>query len=170
MGNGAGAGQPLEFVDADLKQLVLDARDAGRDSVTINSGGEKIFAEEVEQALAKRTVTIDVHHSRFSASEVRVRPGETVRFVLRNRVQGTVTILGDRPTTGGIASIRPPFWAASAVSRQSGCPVAFNTVVDILAGSVIKRLGYGRQDGIVMLAEGFCTGAIALSAELQPAQ
>jgi 6-phosphofructokinase 1 len=37
---------------------------------------------------------------------------------------------------------------------QKGCPVAFNTVVDILAGSVIKRLGYGRQDGIVLLAEG----------------
>jgi hypothetical protein len=28
-------GMPLEFVDADLKQLVMDARDAGRDSVTI---------------------------------------------------------------------------------------------------------------------------------------
>lgn len=31
-----------------------------------------------------RTVTIDVHHSRFSVSELAVRPGETVRFVLRN--------------------------------------------------------------------------------------
>lgn len=35
-----------------------------------------------------------------------------------------------------------------------GCPVPLSTVVDILAGSVIKRLGYGRQDGIVLLAEG----------------
>ena len=32
-----------------------------------------------------RTVTLDVHHSRFSAGELRVRPGENVRFVLRNR-------------------------------------------------------------------------------------
>ncbi|WP_309896727.1 diphosphate--fructose-6-phosphate 1-phosphotransferase [Archangium sp.] len=35
-----------------------------------------------------------------------------------------------------------------------GCPVPLSHVVDILAGSVIKRLGYGRQDGIVLLAEG----------------
>ena len=32
----------------------------------------------------ERTVTIDVHHSRFSVEELHVRPGETVRFVLRN--------------------------------------------------------------------------------------
>jgi len=35
-----------------------------------------------------------------------------------------------------------------------GCPVPLSHVVDILAGSVIKRLGYGRHDGIVLLAEG----------------
>ena len=32
----------------------------------------------------ERTVTLDVHHSRFSLEELHVRPGETVRFVLRN--------------------------------------------------------------------------------------
>lgn len=32
----------------------------------------------------ERTVVIDVHYSRFSASELRVRPGETIRFVVRN--------------------------------------------------------------------------------------
>ena len=32
----------------------------------------------------ERTVTIDVHHSRFSVEELHVRRGETVRFVLRN--------------------------------------------------------------------------------------
>ena len=32
----------------------------GRDSVTINSGGEKIFAEEVEQAIAAHPAVIDV--------------------------------------------------------------------------------------------------------------
>jgi uncharacterized cupredoxin-like copper-binding protein len=31
-----------------------------------------------------RTVTLDVHHSRFSIEELHVRPGETVRFVVRN--------------------------------------------------------------------------------------
>ena len=35
-----------------------------------------------------------------------------------------------------------------------GSPVPLSHVADILAGSVIKRLGYGRQDGIVLLAEG----------------
>ena len=33
---------------------------------------------------AERTVEITVRHSRFSLDELRVRPGETVRFVLRN--------------------------------------------------------------------------------------
>ncbi|HML01176.1 MAG TPA: acyl-CoA synthetase, partial [Acidimicrobiales bacterium] len=32
----------------------------GRDSVTINSGGEKIFAEEVEQALLRHPAVADV--------------------------------------------------------------------------------------------------------------
>ena len=32
----------------------------------------------------ERTVTIDVHHSRFSVEELHVRRGERVRFVLRN--------------------------------------------------------------------------------------
>ena len=34
-----------------------------------------------------------------------VPDGTLVRFILRNRVQGTVTILGDRPTTDGIAQL-----------------------------------------------------------------
>jgi uncharacterized cupredoxin-like copper-binding protein len=33
---------------------------------------------------AERTVELTVHHSRFSLDELHVRPGETVRFVLRN--------------------------------------------------------------------------------------
>jgi 6-phosphofructokinase 1 len=35
-----------------------------------------------------------------------------------------------------------------------GKKVAFSTVVDLLAGAVIKRLAYGRPDGIALLAEG----------------
>lgn len=34
-----------------------------------------------------------------------VPDGTLVRFILRNRVQGTVTVLGDRPTTDGIAQL-----------------------------------------------------------------
>ena len=33
---------------------------------------------------SERTVELTVHHSRFSLDELHVRPGETVRFVLRN--------------------------------------------------------------------------------------
>jgi uncharacterized cupredoxin-like copper-binding protein len=33
---------------------------------------------------AERTVELTVRHSKFSVGELRVRPGETVRFVLRN--------------------------------------------------------------------------------------
>ena len=33
---------------------------------------------------SERTVELTVHHSKFSVEELRVRPGETVRFVLRN--------------------------------------------------------------------------------------
>jgi len=32
----------------------------------------------------ERTVELTVHHSRFSLEELHVRPGETIRFVLRN--------------------------------------------------------------------------------------
>ena len=32
----------------------------------------------------ERTVTLTVHHSRFDLADLDVRPGETVRFVLRN--------------------------------------------------------------------------------------
>lgn len=32
----------------------------------------------------ERTVELTVHHSQFSTGELRVRPGETVRFVVRN--------------------------------------------------------------------------------------
>ncbi|MGH9263472.1 MAG: cupredoxin domain-containing protein [Acidimicrobiales bacterium] len=35
-------------------------------------------------AAGVRTVELTVHHSKFSVEELRVRPGETVRFVLRN--------------------------------------------------------------------------------------
>ena len=56
----------------------------GRDSVTINSGGEKIFAEEVEHALKHHpavwdTVVTGTPHQRFGqqvTAVVALRPGE----------------------------------------------------------------------------------------------
>jgi fatty-acyl-CoA synthase len=58
----------------------------GRDSVTINSGGEKIFAEEVEHALKHHpavwdTVVTGTPHERFGqqvTAVVALRPGEEV--------------------------------------------------------------------------------------------
>ena len=49
-------------VPGDRARLAADGPDRalGRDSVTINSGGEKIFAEEVEQALAHHPDVYDV--------------------------------------------------------------------------------------------------------------
>ncbi len=57
----------------------------GRDSVTINSGGEKIFAEEVEHALKHHPAVYDAvvtgtHHERFGqqvTAVVQLREGQT---------------------------------------------------------------------------------------------
>ncbi|MEM7409161.1 MAG: acyl-CoA synthetase [Myxococcota bacterium] len=62
-----------------------DLRLLGRDSVTINSGGEKIFAEEVEQALKHHpavydTVVVGTPHERWGqqvTALVRLRPDQT---------------------------------------------------------------------------------------------
>lgn len=89
----------------------------------------------------ERTAEVTVHHSRFSVDELVVRPGETVRFVLRNSdpiphelivgsrsVQdaheaGTETHHGDRP---GEVSVAP---GATAVTTyrfgRAGSPVLF---------------------------------------------
>ena len=47
-------GDRARHVEADVIELL------GRDSVTINSGGEKIFAEEVETAIASHPAVADV--------------------------------------------------------------------------------------------------------------
>ncbi len=44
-----------------------------------------------------RTVTLTVHHSQFSLADLHVRPGETVRFVVRNTDPiGHELIVGDQ--------------------------------------------------------------------------
>ena len=49
-------------IPGDKASLLADGRIEllGRDSVTINSGGEKIFAEEVERAVASHPAVYDV--------------------------------------------------------------------------------------------------------------
>ncbi len=37
-------------------------------------------------------------------------------------------------------------------------PVRFRTIVDTLVGAIIKRLSYGRRDGVAVIAEGVVTG------------
>ena len=46
----------------------------------------------------ERTVELTVHHSRFSLDELHVRPGETIRFVVRNTDPiPHELIVGDQP-------------------------------------------------------------------------
>jgi 3-oxocholest-4-en-26-oate---CoA ligase len=59
----------------------------GRDSVTINSGGEKIFAEEVEQAIAHHPDVYDV----VCAGRVSERWGQEVVAVVQLRDGATAT-------------------------------------------------------------------------------
>jgi 6-phosphofructokinase 1 len=40
------------------------------------------------------------------------------------------------------------------IGEEFGKPIRLNTIVDTLAGAVIKRLSYGRRDGIAIIAEG----------------
>lgn len=91
-----------------------------------------------------RTVTLTIHHSRFSVDEVRVRPRETVRFVVRNTdpiehelivgdqaVQdgheaGTDALHGDRPgevsvAAGSTAVTTYRFGAAGGSPMLFGC-------------------------------------------------
>ena len=59
----------------------------GRDSVTINSGGEKIFAEEVEQAIAHHPDVYDV----VCAGRPSERWGQEVIAVVQLREGATAT-------------------------------------------------------------------------------
>jgi fatty-acyl-CoA synthase len=73
-------------VPGDRAQIEPDGslRLLGRDSVTINTGGEKVFAEEVEHALKHHpavydAVVVGTPHERWGqqvTALVRLRPGE----------------------------------------------------------------------------------------------
>jgi uncharacterized cupredoxin-like copper-binding protein len=49
------------------------------------AGGGVMVGCGREPAPALRTVVLDIHYSRFSPSTVAARPGEVLRFVIRNR-------------------------------------------------------------------------------------
>src|SRR5262249_17850398 len=44
------------------------------------------------------------------------------------------------------------------IGEEFAQPTPLKTVVDTLVGAIIKRLGYGRQDGVAVLAEGLVLG------------
>jgi ATP-dependent phosphofructokinase / diphosphate-dependent phosphofructokinase len=44
------------------------------------------------------------------------------------------------------------------ISEQSPPPIRLRTVVDTLVGAIVKRLSYGRRDGVAILAEGLVLG------------
>jgi beta-N-acetylhexosaminidase len=60
---------------------------------------QRPLAAAIGDTLRLQTGMIVDHNGR------QVPDGTLVRFILRNRVQGTVTILGDRPTTDGVAQL-----------------------------------------------------------------
>ena len=117
------------FVDAAVRALFLESTLGGASPVSVEGIqydlfgqtqpspdqvielffviGEEIEAPSRQEPLASaigdtlrlQTAPVLDHNGRP------VPDGTLVRFILRNRVQGTVTILGDRPTTGGIAQL-----------------------------------------------------------------
>jgi fatty-acyl-CoA synthase len=108
----------------------------GRDSVTINSGGEKIFAEEVEQAIAQHPDVADVvvcgrPSSRWGSEVValvKVRPGapvteqdlleEASRHVARYKLPKAMLFLDEVVRSpAGKADYR---WAKETVLAQLG--------------------------------------------------
>lgn len=40
------------------------------------------------------------------------------------------------------------------IPEEFETPIRFTTLVDTLVGAIIKRLGYGRRDGVAVIAEG----------------
>ena len=44
------------------------------------------------------------------------------------------------------------------IGEEFGTPIRLRTVVDTLVGSIIRRLSYGRRDGVAVIAEGIVLG------------
>ena len=95
----------------------------GRDSVTVNSGGEKIFVEEVERAIAGHPAVADV--------VVTGRPCER---------------WGQKwwPWSAGRGATRPP--AASIVEHASSCIARYKLPKDVIFVERVQRSPSGKAD------------------------
>jgi uncharacterized cupredoxin-like copper-binding protein len=70
-------GAPAAFAHGDVKQR------PGGEAI---SGDEYPWGREGDPRKALRTITVDMSDAmRFSPSELRVKPGDTVKFVVRNK-------------------------------------------------------------------------------------
>lgn len=117
------------FVDAAVRALFLESPLGGSSPVSIDGIQYDLFSrtqpnpsqvielflvigQEIESPSSQEPLVTAIGDTlRLQTSRLIDRNGHTVpdgtlvRFILRNRVQGTITVLGDRPTTNGIAQL-----------------------------------------------------------------
>ena len=120
----------------------------GRDSVTINSGGEKIFAEEVEQAIAHHPDVYDV----VCAGRPSERWGQEVVAVVQLREGAAASAddsaCADPAAIGHHATGQP---AVANLSLGGGANNAMDTAIRNLIAdgvSVARRPHVGRMLGV----------------------
>jgi beta-N-acetylhexosaminidase len=117
------------FVDAAVRALFLESPLNGASPVSIEGIQYDLFTQtqpdprqlielyfvvggDVESPSRQETVSAAIGDTIYLRTGVivdhngnPVPDGTVVRYILRDRVQGTVTILGDRPTLGGVAQL-----------------------------------------------------------------
>lgn len=117
------------FVDAAVRALFLESPLGGASPVSVDGIQYDLFSrtqpnpgqvielflvigQEIESPSSQEPLvsaigdTLRLQTGRITDHNGNTVPdGTLVRFILRNRVQGTITILGDRPTTNGIAQL-----------------------------------------------------------------
>jgi acyl-CoA synthetase (AMP-forming)/AMP-acid ligase II len=110
-------------VPGDRAQALADGsiRILGRDSVCINTGGEKVFAEEVEAALKRHPAVADV----VVVGTPNQRWGQQVTAVVALRENGSVTAEDLRVAVSDLARYKLPraiVFVSSVVRSPSGKP------------------------------------------------
>jgi beta-N-acetylhexosaminidase len=117
------------FVDAAVRALFLESTLGGASPVSVEGIQYDLFSqtqpapdqvielflvigEEIESPSQQQPLAAAIGDTlRLQTGTIidrnrrQVPDGTPVRFILRNRVQGTVTVLGDRPTTDGVAQL-----------------------------------------------------------------
>lgn len=117
------------FVDAAVRALFLESPLVGSSPVSIDGIQYDLFTQtqpdpqqlielffvvggEIEPTPRQETLSAAIGETLYLRTGVTldrnghsVPDGTLVRFILRDRVQGTVTILGDRPTINGVAQL-----------------------------------------------------------------